>query len=179
MLNEGEREESIQPTSSVQNTKNIPNSASIPLLPLPAPTMPPSSMPIPTISMLLSPSQFTTALNTSQLPDFLGGLLHRKGLDPANICEGKHAQKSSQKAQEMAKSSQLSQELFAALPKAGYVKIPAEQPEMAMAAATAESEGIEPIFEEAKQCADWPGRKQLKKKLKHLPKQAHGNLYRV
>ncbi len=102
MLNEGEnKDEGIQPTFSGKNAKNIPNPASVPLPLSPAPTMPPSSRPSPT----LSPNPSPPAPNTSQLPDFLGGLLQREGLDPANICEGKRARKPLQKAQEMAESS--------------------------------------------------------------------------
>ncbi len=51
----------------------------------------------------------------------------------------------------MAESSKSSHELSSALPEAGYVELPEEQLEMAMAAAIAESEAIEPVFAEAKQ----------------------------
>ncbi len=47
--------------------------------------------------------------------------------------------------------------------------MPGEQLEMAMAAAIAESEAIEPVFEEAKQRADWPSwRKAIEEELRTL-----------
>ncbi len=69
----------------------------------------------------------------------------------------------------MAELFKLLLELPIMLPEAGYVDIPAEQSEMAMAATTAESKGIEPVFEEAKQRADWPfWRKAIEEEIKTL-----------
>ncbi|KAJ7196754.1 hypothetical protein GGX14DRAFT_402979 [Mycena pura] len=92
-------------------------------------------------------------LYRQRLPDFLGDLLHREGLDPGNIRDGKRVGQPSRKVRESADSPAhvpVSDET------AGYVDYAPNDIEMAALAAATESAGIEPVYEEAKRRPDWP-----------------------